>query len=140
MVSIFKMWTPLKIKPSGSNEKQRNCNALTQGFNAHFKKTSIVRLCLEVGCRKTGKSLDQIFKGGLEKVFRLQAKTGTDSPPSTAEAIEITVTEYDIVIKRPRPWVRRIPGSTASERARRLNKALMMAEDEDEDKKAKKKS
>lgn len=34
----------------------------------------------------------------------------------------------------------RTPGSTASERARRLNRALLMAEDVDDDKKAKKRA
>ncbi|KAH9492920.1 hypothetical protein Btru_032617 [Bulinus truncatus] len=93
-----------------------------------------------LAAEKLEKAWIRYLKEDLKKFLDCKLKTGTDSPPSTAEAIEITVTEYDIVIKRPRPWVRRIPGSTASERARRLNKALMMAEDEDEDKKAKKRA
>ncbi|XP_055879608.1 uncharacterized protein LOC106067347 isoform X7 [Biomphalaria glabrata] len=87
----------------------------------------------------------RFLKEDLKTFLDCRTKAGADSPPSTAEAIEITVTEYDIVIKRPRPWIRRAkatrtPGSTASERARRLNRALLMAEDVDDDKKAKKRA
>ncbi|XP_012937168.1 uncharacterized protein LOC101859632 [Aplysia californica] len=48
------------------------------------------------------------LKEDLKTFLDCRVKAGAESPPSTADAIEITVTEYDVVIKRPRPWVRRL--------------------------------
>ncbi|CAL1527617.1 unnamed protein product [Lymnaea stagnalis] len=102
-----------------------------------FMEASIFDHAKVLAVENLEKAWVRFLKEDLKTYLDCRVKPGKDSPPSTAEAIEITVTEYDIVIKRPRPWIRRIPGSTASERARRLNKALLMAEDMDDTKKAK---
>ncbi|XP_046379372.2 uncharacterized protein LOC124151105 isoform X11 [Haliotis rufescens] len=83
----------------------------------------------------------RFLKEDLKTFLDCRVRPDADSPPSTADAIEITVTDTEVVIKRPRPWVRRlqplrVPGSTASERARRLQRALHVAEDIDFDRRA----
>ncbi|XP_067682061.1 regulator of G-protein signaling 22-like isoform X1 [Haliotis asinina] len=83
----------------------------------------------------------RFLKEDLKTFLDCRVRPDADSPPSTADAIEITVTDTEVVIKRPRPWVRRlqplrVPGSTASERARRLQRALTLAEDIDFERRA----
>ncbi|XP_071159348.1 regulator of G-protein signaling 22-like isoform X29 [Mytilus edulis] len=55
------------------------------------------------------------------------------SPPPTADVIEITVLNDQLVISRPDPWVRRVP-TTESQRARRLKDAFQ--DDVDSEKRA----
>ncbi|CAG5126804.1 unnamed protein product, partial [Candidula unifasciata] len=81
------------------------------------------------------------LKEDLKSFLDCRVRFKDESPPSTAEVIEITLTEHDVVIKRPMPWIRRIPGSTATERGQRLNKALVTAEEtEDEETRAQRKT
>ncbi|XP_059138673.1 regulator of G-protein signaling 22-like isoform X2 [Physella acuta] len=105
-----------------------------------FMEASIFDHAKILAVEKLEKAWVRFLKEDLKAFLDCRVKTGVESPPSTADAIEITITEYDVVIKRPRPWVRRTPGSTASERARRLTKALETAEDMDESKRAKKRA
>ncbi|XP_025105262.1 regulator of G-protein signaling 22-like isoform X2 [Pomacea canaliculata] len=93
---------------------------------------------------KLEKEWIQYLKKDLKAFLDCRVRVGGESPPSTADAIEITVTDQDVLIKRPRPWVRRLqpvryPGSGASERAKRLQKALIIAEDIDDERKAERK-
>jgi len=81
---------------------------------------------------KLEKAWIRYLKEDLKAFLDCRVRPGADSPPSTADAIEVTVTEYDLVIKRPRPWVRRVPGSSSSERARRLTRSLGEADMDDE--------
>ncbi|KAL8598265.1 hypothetical protein ACOMHN_035215 [Nucella lapillus] len=101
-----------------------------------FIEASIFDKAKTLAVTKLEKAWVRFLKEDLKTFLDCRVRVGGESPPSTAEAIEITVTDQDVLIKRPRPWVRRIPGSAASERALRLRKALLMAEDIDDERRA----
>ncbi|XP_076463584.1 LOW QUALITY PROTEIN: uncharacterized protein LOC143295827 [Babylonia areolata] len=108
-----------------------------------FIEASVFDTAKVLAVTKLEKAWVRFLKEDLKAFLDCRVRVGGESPPSTAEAIEITVTDQDVLIKRPRPWVRRlqpirIPGSAASERARRLQKALLLAEDIDDERRAQK--
>lgn len=105
-----------------------------------FMESSVFDNAKVLAVEKLEKAWIRYLKEDLKMFLDCRVKPGGESPPSTAEAIDITVTEYDVIIERPRPWVRRHPASTSSERARRLNRALIHADENDLAKRAQKKA
>ncbi|XP_013386604.1 uncharacterized protein LOC106156055 isoform X2 [Lingula anatina] len=82
------------------------------------------------------------LKEDLKTFLEVQARSQESDFDSihTAEEIEVSLENEQLVVKRfQRPWVRRSPGSTGSERGRRLRTALSVAEEIDEARKAEKK-
>nr|KAG5695957.1 hypothetical protein BaRGS_017538 [Batillaria attramentaria] len=124
--------------PNISEKERTNLHKTLQAAR-DFIEASIFDTAKTQAVTKLEKAWIRYLKEDLKAFLDCRVRMGGESPPSTAEAIEITVTDQDVLIKRPRPWVRRYPGSAASERARRLQKALILAEDIDDERRAEKK-
>ncbi|KAK3093892.1 hypothetical protein FSP39_021520 [Pinctada imbricata] len=61
----------------------------------------------------------QYLKQDLKLLLDAHVRDRSVSPPSTADVIDITVTNEDLVIMRPDPWVKRVP-TTESQREARI--------------------
>ncbi|KAK7103819.1 hypothetical protein V1264_018644 [Littorina saxatilis] len=121
------------------SEKERLNLHKTLSSAHNFIEASIFDTAKMQAVTRLEKAWVRFLKEDLKAFLDCRIRVGGESPPSTADAIQITVTDQEVLIKRPRPWVRRVPGSAASERAKRLQKALILAEDIDDERRAEKK-
>ncbi|KAK6183535.1 hypothetical protein SNE40_011001 [Patella caerulea] len=121
-----------------SEKERNNLHQLLSG-SRDFVEASVFDTIKDRSIVRLEKAWIRFLKDDLKIFLDCRIRPGRETPPSTAEAIEISVTGADqdiLVIKRPRPWVRRlqplrVPGSTQTERGLRLNKSIAEAEEID---------
>ncbi|XP_021361721.1 uncharacterized protein LOC110455726 isoform X3 [Mizuhopecten yessoensis] len=71
----------------------------------------------------------------LKTFLDAHVRPGAESPPSTADVIQIAVVGDELLITRPMPWVKRV-STTDSQRALRLRQALGLGADMDSEQRA----
>ncbi|XP_053375384.1 uncharacterized protein LOC123527871 isoform X6 [Mercenaria mercenaria] len=95
-----------------------------------FVDSSVFNSAKQHSCDKLEEAWIRYLKEDLKIFLDCHIRPGGPSPPGTA-AIEIILTNDEVLIRRPRPWQKKM-GTTESERARRAKPGLSL-EDMDEE-------
>ncbi|XP_060552397.1 LOW QUALITY PROTEIN: uncharacterized protein LOC132713733, partial [Ruditapes philippinarum] len=111
-----------------ANERNAIHNALMSAKD--FVDSRVFNCAKQHSCERLEEAWIRYLKEDLKIFLDCHVRLGGPSPPGTA-AIEIILTNDEVLIRRPRPWQKKI-GTTESERARRAKPGISL-EDMDEE-------